>query len=55
MLKAEYFNVINRDNLINPVTSLSAGGFGSVNASNSSSSDTPQYPRSAQFSVKFVF
>ncbi len=54
-LKAEYFNVINRDNLINPVTSLSAGGFGSVNASNSSSSDTPQYPRSAQFSAKFVF
>jgi hypothetical protein len=51
--KAEYFNVINRDNLNNPNTVLQGAGFGAI--SSSAASESPITPRVAQFSGKFVF
>jgi hypothetical protein len=52
-LRAEYFNVINRNNLNNPTTTLSSGGFGAI--SSSSATESPITPRVAQFSAKLVF
>lgn len=52
-LRAEYFNVINRDNLNNPNTSLTGAGFGAV--SSSAATGSPITPRVAQFSAKLVF
>jgi hypothetical protein len=52
-LRAEYFNVINRDNLNNPNTSLSGAGFGAI--SSSAATESPITPRVAQFSAKLVF
>jgi len=51
--RAEYFNVINRNNLNNPIGTVSAGGFGSI--SSSAATESPITPRVAQFSGKFVF
>ena len=45
--RAEYFNLINRTNLLNPTTARSAGGFGSITSAND--------PRIAQLSVKLAF
>jgi len=45
--RAEYFNVLNRDNLSNPVTAVSSAGFGSIKGAIS--------PRIAQFSAKLLF
>ena len=45
--RAEYFNVINRDNLGNPIAAVGSGGFGSITTAIS--------PRIAQFSGKFIF
>lgn len=52
-LRAEYFNVINRNNLNNPITSISSGGFGQI--SSSTAAESPISPRVAQFSGKLVF
>jgi hypothetical protein len=51
--RAEYFNLINRDNLNNPITAVESAGFGSITSS--SATDSPISPRVAQFSGKFVF
>jgi hypothetical protein len=45
--RAEYFNLLNRDNLSNPVTAVSSAGFGSIKGAIS--------PRIAQFSAKLLF
>jgi len=45
--RAEYFNLLNRDNLNNPITPVSSGGFGSITSAVS--------PRIAQFSAKLLF
>ena len=45
--RAEYFNLINRDNLGNPISAVGSGGFGSIKTAIS--------PRSAQFSAKLIF
>jgi hypothetical protein len=45
--RAEYFNLINRNNLSNPVTAVGSGGFGSITSAIS--------PRIAQFSGKVTF
>jgi hypothetical protein len=45
--RAEYFNVINRDNLGNPIAAVGSGGFGSITTAIS--------PRIAQFSAKLIF
>jgi hypothetical protein len=45
--RAEYFNLLNRTNLLNPTTSRSAGGFGSITSAND--------PRIAQLSLKLAF
>ena len=45
--RAEYFNLLNRTNLLNPITSKSAAGFGSITSAND--------PRIAQLSLKFLF
>lgn len=45
--RAEYFNVLNRDNLSNPVTAVRSAGFGSIKGAIS--------PRIAQFSAKLLF
>jgi hypothetical protein len=52
-LRAEYFNVINKDNLGNPVTTVSSAGFGAVTTS--PTGESPVSPRVAQFSAKLVF
>jgi len=52
-LRAEYFNVINRDNLNNPTSTVSSAGFGSI--SSATATESPISPRVAQFSAKFVF
>jgi hypothetical protein len=52
-LQAEYFNLINRDNLNNPIATVSSAGFGSI--SSSAVTESPISPRVAQFSAKFVF
>jgi hypothetical protein len=52
-LRAEYFNVINRNNLNNPNTSLSGAGFGAI--ASSPATESPISPRVAQFSAKLVF
>jgi hypothetical protein len=52
-LRAEYFNVINKNNLNNPTTTLSSGGFGAI--SSSAATESPITPRVAQFSAKLVF
>jgi hypothetical protein len=51
--RAEYFNLINRNNLNNPTSTLSSGGFGSI--SSAAASESPISPRVAQFSAKLVF
>ena len=51
--RAEYFNVINKDNLGNPVTTVSSAGFGAVTTS--PTGESPVSPRVAQFSAKLVF
>jgi hypothetical protein len=51
--RAEYFNVINRNNLNNPITSVESAGFGSI--SSSAATESPIAPRIAQFSGKFIF
>jgi hypothetical protein len=51
--RAEYFNVINRNNLNNPVATMSSGGFGEISAS--AATESPITPRVAQFSAKLVF
>lgn len=51
--KVEYFNVINRDNLNNPNTTLQAGGFGAI--SSKAATESQISPRVAQFSAKIVF
>jgi hypothetical protein len=51
--RAEYFNVINRNNLNNPITVLEDAGFGSI--SSSAATESPITPRVAQFSGKIVF
>ncbi len=51
--RAEYFNVINRNNLNNPVATLSSGGFGTI--SSTTATESPITPRVAQFSAKLVF
>jgi hypothetical protein len=51
--RAEYFNLINRNNLNNPASTLSSGGFGSI--SSAAASESPISPRVAQFSAKLVF
>ncbi|HEV2274986.1 MAG TPA: carboxypeptidase regulatory-like domain-containing protein, partial [Acidobacteriaceae bacterium] len=45
--RAEYFNILNRANFQDPVSSVSSGGFGSV----TSASD----PRIAQLALKMIF
>ena len=45
--RAEYFNLINRDNLGSPISAVSSAGFGSITSVIS--------PRIAQFSGKLVF
>jgi hypothetical protein len=45
--RAEYFNLINRDNLGNPIAAVGSGGFGSIKTAIS--------PRIAQFSAKLIF
>jgi hypothetical protein len=45
--RAEYFNLINRDNLGNPISYVGSGGFGSITTAIS--------PRIAQFSGKLIF
>lgn len=45
--RAEYFNLLNRTNLLNPTTSRSSGGFGSITSAND--------PRIAQLSLKLAF
>jgi hypothetical protein len=52
-IRAEYFNVINRDNLNNPNVSLSGAGFGAV--ASSAATESPITPRVAQFSAKLIF
>ncbi len=52
-LRAEYFNVINRDNLNNPNTTAAGAGFGAI--SSSAATESPITPRVAQFSAKLVF
>jgi hypothetical protein len=52
-LRAEYFNLINRDNLNNPISTVSSAGFGSI--SSTTATESPISPRVAQFSAKFVF
>lgn len=52
-LRAEYFNLINRNNLNNPTNSLASGGFGQI--SSSAATESPITPRVAQFSAKLVF
>jgi hypothetical protein len=51
--RAEYFNIINRDNLGNPTTTVSSGGFGAITSS--PTGESPISPRVAQFSAKLVF
>jgi hypothetical protein len=51
--RAEYFNVINRNNLNNPIATVSSAGFGSISAS--AATESPIAPRVAQFSLKLVF
>lgn len=51
--RAEYFNVINRNNLNNPVNVVSSAGFGSI--SSTAAAESPITPRVAQFSAKIVF
>jgi hypothetical protein len=51
--RAEYFNVINRNNLNSPVATMSSGGFGEISAS--AATESPITPRVAQFSAKLVF
>lgn len=51
--RAEYFNVINRDNLNNPNTVVEGAGFGAI--SSALATETPITPRVAQFSAKLVF
>lgn len=51
--RAEYFNVINRNNLNNPITAVESGGFGSI--SSAAAVESPITPRVAQFSGKFIF
>jgi hypothetical protein len=51
--RAEYFNVINRNNLNNPNTVVEGAGFGAI--SSASATETPITPRVAQFSAKLVF
>jgi hypothetical protein len=45
--RAEYFNLLNRNNLNNPVTAVGSGGFGSITSAVS--------PRIAQLSGKLIF
>ena len=45
--RAEYFNLLNRTNLLNPTTARSSGGFGSITSAND--------PRIAQLSLKLAF
>jgi hypothetical protein len=45
--RAEYFNLLNRTNLLNPITAKSSGGFGSITSAND--------PRIAQLSLKVAF
>ena len=45
--RAEYFNLLNRDNLGNPITAVGSAGFGSITSAIS--------PRIAQFSAKLLF
>jgi hypothetical protein len=47
LFRAEYFNLLNRTNLLNPITAKSAGGFGSITSAND--------PRIAQLSLKLLF
>lgn len=51
--RAEYFNLINRNNLNNPISTVSSGGFGSI--SSAAATESPIGPRVAQFSAKLVF
>jgi Carboxypeptidase regulatory-like domain/TonB dependent receptor len=51
--RAEYFNVINRNNLNNPNIVLQGGGFGAI--SSAAATESPITPRVAQFSAKLVF
>jgi hypothetical protein len=53
VFKAEYFNVINRNNLNNPNTVLEGAGFGAI--SSTAATESPITPRVAQFSGKLVF
>jgi hypothetical protein len=52
-LRAEYFNVINRNNLNNPISAISSAGFGSI--SSTAATESPISPRVAQFSAKLFF
>jgi hypothetical protein len=52
-LRAEYFNILNRDNLNNPISTVSSAGFGSI--SSSTATESPISPRVAQFSAKLIF
>jgi hypothetical protein len=46
-LRGEFFNVLNRANFSDPVTTVSSGGFGSITAAGD--------PRIGQLSAKFLF
>ncbi len=52
-LRAEYFNLINRNNLNNPISAVGSAGFGSV--SSTLATESPISPRVAQFSAKLFF
>jgi hypothetical protein len=51
--RAEYFNVINRNNLNNPISAVGSAGFGAI--SSSAATESPISPRIAQFSAKLFF
>jgi hypothetical protein len=51
--KAEYFNVINRNNLNNPNVSVQGAGFGAI--SSAAVTESQITPRVAQFSAKIIF
>ena len=51
--RAEYFNVINRNNLNNPISAVGSAGFGAI--SSSAATESPISPRVAQFSAKLFF
>ena len=47
MFRAEYFNLLNHTNLLDPTTTLSSGGFGSITSAND--------PRIAQLALRLSF